>query len=230
MIRLAPEGWPFLVPGLALTVLTLGSAVVLPESLSTLGSVLWWTSGLLGVLTAFTAFFFRNPVRRRENGEGLVLAPADGRIVHIVDEDEGDPFLPSATRISIFLSVFNVHVQRAPVTGRIALRQYQAGSFAMAWKGKASQENEQATLGISTGSHRLMVRQIAGWVARRIVTDPREGELVPQGARIGLIRFGSRVDLVMPRDWEVLCQVGDRVKGGITAMAKVPESQEEAGS
>jgi phosphatidylserine decarboxylase len=230
MIRLAPEGWPFVLPGLVLTVLALGSAVLLPDNLSTLGSVLWWTAGLLGVLTGFTAFFFRDPVRRRENGEGLVLAPGDGRIVHIVDENGGDPFLPSATRISIFLSVFNVHVQRAPVTGTIALRQYRAGSFAMAWKGKASEENEQATLGIDTGSHRLMVRQIAGWVARRIVTDPEEGDRVPQGARIGLIRFGSRVDLLMPRDWEVLCRVGDRVKGGITAMARVSESREGSGS
>jgi phosphatidylserine decarboxylase len=99
----------------------------------------------------------------------------------------------------------------------------------MAWKRKASEDNEQATLGISAGPHRVMVRQIAGWVARRIVTDPENGDLVPQGSRIGIIRFGSRVDLFLPKEWELTCRVGDRTKAGLTSLARVPETVPEEG-
>lgn len=222
MIRIAPEGWPFVIPGLALTGLGAGAALLLPDSSTALLRASWGFAGLFAFLTGFTLFFFRNPSRRRRDGHGLVLAPADGRIVEVAELAEPDPFVGPATRISIFLSIFNVHVQRSPITGRVALRDYKPGGFAVAWKPKASEDNEQSTLGIAAGSHRVAVRQIAGLVARRIVTDPKEGSLVPQGSRIGLIRFGSRVDLFIPRDWEITCRLGDRAKGGLTALARTP--------
>ena len=113
-------------------------------------------------------------------------------------------------------------MQRAPITGRVALKVYKPGEYLAAWNPKASEDNEQSTLGLVSEHKRVMVRQIAGLVARRIVTDPKKGDLVPQGSRIGIIRFGSRVDLFLPKEWELTCRVGDRVKGGLTTMARVP--------
>jgi phosphatidylserine decarboxylase len=228
MFRLAPEGWPFVLTGLAATGLTgvLGLLVGPDRPLVHLGFL--GLAGILGLLTAFTMYFFRHPKRGRRDGHGLVLAPADGRIVEIAPVDEPTFFQQPATRISIFLSIFNVHVQRAPVTGRVALKTYNPGGFAVAWKSKASEDNEQATLGFLSGTHRVMVRQIAGLIARRIVTDPREGDLVPQGSRIGLIRFGSRVDLLIPENWEVTCRVGDRARGGLSALARIPGDPEDS--
>jgi phosphatidylserine decarboxylase len=226
MIRLAPEGWPFVLPGLVLTGLAAAGGALTPETSPIFRNSLWGIALFFVLLTAFTAYFFRNPVRRRRDGDGLVLAPADGRITQITPVEEASFFAEPATRISIFLSVFNVHIQRAPITGRVAFRTSKPGGYAVAWKPKASEDNEQATLGISDGPHRVMVRQIAGLVARRIVTDPKKGDLVPQGSRIGIIRFGSRVDLFIPQEWELTCRVGDRAKGGLTALARVPQPRE----
>jgi phosphatidylserine decarboxylase len=179
-------------------------------------------AGVSGLLAAFVAFFFRDPVRRRRPDDELVFAPADGRVVRIEEVEEPTFMGGPATRISIFLSIFNVHVQRAPVTGRVAHKSYKPGGFAAAWNARASEENEQASLGLQAGEHRVLVRQIAGLVARRVVTDPEEGEFVPQLSRIGLIRFGSRVDLFVPPNWEIACKKGDRTKGGRTVMARIP--------
>lgn len=230
MMRLAPEGWPFVLGG---GVLTLGAATLARFVLS--GSsgpqfLFWVFAVVFGILTLFTLYFFRNPKRQRRDGNGLVLAPADGRIVEIVQEEPTDFFLRPSTRISIFLSIFNVHVQRAPITGRVGLKVYKPGRYLAAWNPKASEDNEQATLGIDGGPNcQIMVRQIAGLIARRIVTDPEKGDLLPQGSRIGLIRFGSRVDLFIPLGWEVTCRVGDRVKGGLSEMARIPEGKEDPG-
>ncbi len=226
MLRMAPEGWPFVLPGLVLTGLMAGVGALIPATSPHLRTGLLGTAAFFGLLTAFTMFFFRNPVRRRHDGEGLVLAPADGRIIQITPAEEPSLFVHPATRVSIFLSIFSVHIQRAPITGRVELRSYEPGGYALAWKSKASEDNEQATLGITAGPHRVMVRQIAGMVARRIVTDPEKGDVVPQGSRIGIIRFGSRVDLFLPREWELTCSVGDRARGGLTALARVPRTAE----
>ncbi len=226
MIRMAPEGWPFVLPSLALTALSGLGAALSPVDQGALPTLLLAATVFLGLLTGFIVFFFRNPRRGRRDGDGLVLAPADGRIVEIVEGEPNDLFAQPGTRISIFLSIFNVHVQRAPITGRIGLKVYKPGGFAVAWKPRASEENEQATLGIVADGHRVMVRQIAGLVARRIVTDPEKGDLVPQGSRIGLIRFGSRVDLMVPEDWDITCRKGDRVKAGLTALARVPKYED----
>jgi len=209
---------------LALTGIVAGVGVLVPATVPFLRNGLLGTAALFGLLTGFTVYFFRNPLRSRRDGEGLVLSPADGRIIEITPVDEPSLFVRPATRISIFLSIFNVHIQRAPITGRVGLKSYEAGNFAVAWKPKASEDNERATLGLSAGPHRIMVRQIAGLVARRIVTDPEEGDLVPQGSRIGIIRFGSRVELFIPQEWEVTCRIGDRTQGGLTALARVPRT------
>jgi phosphatidylserine decarboxylase len=227
---MAPEGWPFVLGGLSLSIATAALARFGFSGQSNLQLFFWAVALVSGILTLFTTYFFRNPKRQRRDGDGLVLAPADGRVVEIVMEEPTDLFLRPSTRISIFLSIFNVHIQRAPITGRVGLKIYKPGRYLAAWNPKASQDNEQATLGIDGGPNRqVMVRQIAGLIARRIVTDPEKGDLVPQGSRIGLIRFGSRVDLFIPSDWEITCRIGDKVKGGLTEMAKIPEGKDGPG-
>lgn len=217
MMHFAPEGRPFTV---AVGTLALaGWGVVLVR-----GGGSEWTVGLAGtltLLTGFVAWFFRDPRRAAPPDRALVLSPADGRILDIAETVEETFFGGPCRRMTIFLSIFNVHVQRAPLAGLVAYRSYRPGSFAMAWKPKASEENEQASLGLDTPGGPVLVRQIAGLVARRIVTDPHEGDHVDRGERIGLIRFGSRVDLFLPLDWRVQCAVGDAVRGGETPLARV---------
>lgn len=183
-------------------------------------------AGLLTVLTAFVFYFFRDPERALPDGEDLVLAPGDGKIIDIREVDEPSYFQGPCRRITIFLSVFNVHVQRAPVSGDVEHRTYRPGEYAVAWHPKASEKNEQSSLGLSTEGGRVLVRQIAGLIARRIITYPEEGDRVVRGDRIGLIRFGSRVDLFIPLEWPLECAVGDKVTGGRTIFAHM--SRQEA--
>jgi phosphatidylserine decarboxylase len=143
-------------------------------------------------------------------------------VIDIFEIEEPSYIKARARRISIFLSVVDVHVQRAPVSGRVEYRDYVPGKYLVAWKEKASEENERASLGIATPYGRVLVKQIAGLVARRIITDSAVGDTVERGQRIGLIRFGSRVDLFVPLDWEVTCAVGDRVSVGVTPLARLP--------
>ena len=218
-MRLAPEGRPF-IAGAA--VLALGAwAMVLIA-----GGGADWTLGLASALTGLTAlvsWFFRDPPRAGPSDAGLVLSPADGKILDIAEIIEDTFFGGPCRRLTIFLSVFNVHVQRAPVGGDITHRHYRPGAFAVAWKPKASEGNEQASLGFQTSNGRVLVRQIAGLIARRIVTDPNEGDRVARGDRIGIIRFGSRVDLFLPLEWTLECAVGDMVRGGLTPLARLPK-------
>jgi len=227
MMRLAPEGWPFILIGLAATGVlaalswTLGSSM--PPMLRT---SLLWGAGILALLTLFTVFFFRNPTPDIPTGDDLVVAPGEGRVIQITQVEEPEFLKGPATRISIFLTVFNVHLQRAPISGEVGYRHYNPGKYLAAWNPKASEENEQASIGIVSGSHRVLVRQIAGLVARRVVTDHSEGEMVSRGDRIGIIRFGSRVDLFIPPGWEVTCREGDKVKVGETVLARIPSGSE----
>ena len=227
MMRLAPEGWPFILIGLAATGVlaalswTLGSSM--PPMLRT---SLLWGAGILALLTLFTDFFFRNPTPDIPTGDDLVVAPGEGRVIQITQVEEPEFLKGPATRISIFLTIFNVHLQRAPISGEVGYRHYNPGKYLAAWNPKASEENEQASIGIVSGPHRVLVRQIAGLVARRVVTDHSEGEMVSRGDRIGIIRFGSRVDLFIPPGWEVTCREGDKVKVGETVLARIPSGSE----
>ncbi len=216
-MRFAREGYPFIGIGLVLAALGWwGWAVELGGLASQV------LAPALTLLALFTLWFFRDPERLIPEEPGLVLAPGEGRVIR-VEETEEPTFLGSRCRkISIFLSVFDVHVQRAPVAGTVEHRVYRPGKYAVAWADKASEDNEQASLGLATPAGRVLVRQIAGLVARRIVTYPREGQEVARGERIGLIRFGSRVDLFLPLEWEVVCAPGDRAVCGRTVLARYP--------
>lgn len=170
-------------------------------------------AGVFGVLFAFVAYFFRDPERDIPTDANAVVSPADGKIVEIVTEK--DPILGKTfKRISIFLSVFNVHINRAPIGGRVEKILYNHGKFLAAFNHKASLDNEQNTLLINNGKAQMLVKQIAGLIARRIVCWARVNDELKTGQRYGLIRFGSRVDIFIPENSDVRVKLGDRVKGG----------------
>jgi len=164
--------------------------------------------------------FFRDPERAWAKGERLIVAPADGKVVSVVEVDEPAFFRDRAQRISIFMNVFDCHVNRYPTDGTVAYRHYNPGRFGHAAAEKASLANEQSTVGLDTGRGKVLIRQIAGLVARRIVTDHPVGTVVHQGERLGMIRFGSRVDLFLPLDTRVLARVGDTTRVGVTVVAE----------
>lgn len=173
------------------------------------------------VITAWVVYFFRDPERAGERGSGVVIAPADGRVVDVAAIDEPAYIGGPAMRVSIFMNIFNVHVNRYPVSGTIGYRHYNPGKFLNAADDKASLVNEQTTLGIESGGRRFVVRQIAGLIARRIVTYPAVGDAVTQGERLGLIRFGSRVDVFLPTDAAIAVAVGDHTAAGTTVIARL---------
>ncbi len=178
-----------------------------------------WAAAFCLMAGVLTALFFRIPKRTSPQGENLILSPADGKIVSI-DETEEPQFLKSrCCRISIFLSVLDVHMNYAPAQGIIDWVQYQPGSFHWAFVPKASDLNENQRIGIRCAKGDLLMRQIAGAVARRIVLFKRVSEQVWAGERIGLIKFGSRVEVYMPLDSLLKVKVGDRVQGGLTVLA-----------
>jgi phosphatidylserine decarboxylase len=169
------------------------------------------------VLGAFCLYFFRDPDRVIPQGP-VVVSPADGKVVHIRPTPDG------GVRISIFLNIFNVHVNRCPIAGRITAIEYKSGSYAMAHREIASDENEQNTLTIDpdrAGSGPVVVKQIAGLIARRIVCYKKIGDHVAKGERFGLIKFGSRADVFLGAEWQPTVQIGDKVAGGNSILAKL---------
>jgi phosphatidylserine decarboxylase len=175
---------------------------------------------VLVCLGLFVFSFFRNPDRVIPGEPGVIVAPADGRVVVVKDEtDERRP----GKRISIFLAIWNVHVNRAPAAGKITRLEYKPGKFLAAWKENASVQNEQNVFTQSTEHGEIVYKQIAGWVARRVVSWKKAGDEVARGERIGLVRFGSRVDLWLPAEAAVLVRAGENVKGGSSLVARMPE-------
>jgi phosphatidylserine decarboxylase len=169
------------------------------------------------VLGGFIFYFFRDPERSIPADPATIVSPADGKVVEIISEDLDSR---SGRRISIFLSIWNVHVQRAPVAGRIAEVMYRPGRFYGAYRARASGENEQNVIYIDAPQGILVFKQIAGAIARRVLCWKRKGEMVARGERVGLIRFGSRVDIWLPVAAEIIVQRGQMVKGGESILAK----------
>jgi phosphatidylserine decarboxylase len=209
-VRVAPEGWPFI-------------AVV--WILAAAAAWLWWPLAIvLGIVAIWVVAFFRDPIRPGPRGDRYIVAAAEGHVVHVIETDEPMYVKERAVRISIFLSVFDVHVNRYPVDGTVELVHYNKGKFLHAADEKASLDNEQSSIGVRGPRGRVLVRQIAGLIARRIVTDAKPGDRVTQGARLGLIRFGSRTDVFLPLSARPVVQVkpGDRVRVGGTVLAEYP--------
>ena len=195
--------------------------VLVPGILALVAVILgYWPIGILfGVLTAFMAYFFRDPKREPPADENVVVSPADGRVTRVqrVDQESDD----SATLVSIFLSPFDVHINRAPIAGEITRVAYMKGKFLMATDESASIVNEQNSLTIEGEKITVVCKQIAGILARRIVCWKHAGERVALGERFGLIKFSSRTDIVMPANVTVSVKKGDRVKGGTSIIGKI---------
>jgi len=170
-------------------------------------------------LALFVFSFFRDPDRVIPSEPGAIVSPGDGRVVVVQDENyDGKP----GKRVSIFLAVWNVHVNRSPEAGRITKMEYRPGKFVAAMRATASAENEQNIFTLSTGAGELVFKQIAGLIARRVVSWKKAGDTVARGERIGLVRFGSRVDLWVPHQAQILVKVGQNVKGGSSILASWP--------
>ena len=167
----------------------------------------------LFIVAAFCLYFFRDPNREIPPG-AVAVSPADGKVVSIKRDN------PESTRISIFLNIFDVHVNRSPVAGEITKVQYQTGKFLVASKELASSQNEQNTVTVDSDGSSVVFAQIAGLIARRIVFDKKAGDMVQKGERIGLIKFGSRVDVFLGPEWNIVVKTGERVSGGSSVLAE----------
>ena len=175
--------------------------------------------GLLFAFFLFTLYFFRDPERTPPSGDNLVLAPADGEVV-VVKEVREDEFLKSgATQVSIFMSPLNVHVNRFPISGRVSLYRYVPGEYLVAYDEKSSLRNERTHIGLQNARLKVLFKQIAGFVARRIVANIKEGDNAVAGERFGMIKFGSRVDVFVPKDLLVKVKLGDKTVAGETVLA-----------
>ncbi|PYU00418.1 MAG: phosphatidylserine decarboxylase family protein [Acidobacteria bacterium] len=205
-VRMVKEGFFFGLPPLVLG----GGAFLLHWNV---------TAAVLALLALFVFFFFRDPERVIPSEPGAVVSPADGRVVVVTEEENaGRP----GQRLSIFLAVWNVHVNRAPVSGTITKMDYRPGKFFAAMRERASFENEQQVFTLSNEAGEMVFKQIAGLIARRVVSWKKQGEQVLRGERIGLVRFGSRVDVWLPKGAEILAKVGENVKGGASVIARWP--------
>jgi phosphatidylserine decarboxylase len=176
-----------------------------------------WVGGVLLLLGVFVLFFFRDPERTLPSDPDSIVSPADGRVMEVVEESHGEH---PGRRISIFLSIFDVHVNRSPVAGRITAIEYRSGKFYAAMRGRASAENEQNAFHVSSERGDIVFKQIAGWVARRIICWKSVGDSVTRGERVGMIRFGSRTDIWLPDRVDILVRPGQHVAGGTSILAR----------
>ncbi len=214
---MAREGLPIIIPIWVVIILSWSIAGFLHSKTG------YGISAILTLLGAFTVYFFRDPERAIPTTAGAVVSPADGRIVEIHEEEEPVFMRTKAIRVSIFLSVFNVHINRIPQAGTVRYKEYRPGRFLVAWKEKASEDNEHTFIGIETPKGvKLVVKQIAGLIARRIVCYAEAGRSFQTGQRFGLIRFGSRTDLFVPVGTVLRVRVGDKVQGGSTIIGEIP--------
>jgi phosphatidylserine decarboxylase len=216
MIRFHKEGNTII----ALTILILGAISLLIYSQ---WPVLWWFWIPVALVMLYLVLqFFRNPVRLiPEKNNQLVYAPADGKICVVEEVEEPEFFKGKRLQVSIFMSPLNVHVNRNPVSGKIAYFKYHPGLYLVAWHPKASTDNERTTVVYDTGNHQILIRQIAGAVARRIRWYVKEGDEVTQGDDMGFIKFGSRVDIFLPLDTEINVKMDEIVKGNQTVIARL---------
>ncbi len=204
------DGYPFIIAAVILTLLVLYffgvSVAIIP-----------------GVLAAFFIYFFRNPSRSMPYDPNILYSPADGTVMAVEDIFDDEYLNEPATKVTVFLSVFNVHVNRSPIDGEIKYQRYTCGQFVPAYKKSASFENERHAIGLDNGRMRILVTQVAGLLARRIVSWVTLGHQMKQGECYGMIKFGSSTELVVPKNVEITVKKGDTVVGGITVMGRIKQ-------
>lgn len=210
-LRFAPEGWVFIIPFVILAALAL--------------LIQWYVAAILfSAIAAFLVNFFRDPHRLGSERHVDILSPADGTVVLIKDIPDGEIWPGLTRQLSIFMSVFDVHVNRAPMAGKIVHYRYTPGKKIVAMSHKSSEENEQNLVVMRDArGATLAFKQVAGLLARRIVFDKKEGDEVARGERLGMIKFGSRVDVFFPANAEILVKPGDKPRVGLTVIAEIPE-------
>jgi phosphatidylserine decarboxylase len=213
-MKIAPEGFATIIIALLLALVSWSAWAVWR------GSWLLYSGLGFTVVFIFMLFFFRDPARQTLSEPGQIISPADGKVVIIKETEDRFLFNQRVRQVSIFLSPLDVHINRIPVTGLVVYRQYHPGKFLPAFEEKASLDNEQMHLGIETLQGKLLMKQIAGILARRVICYPKTGDSVTAGQRMGLMKFGSRVDLLVPLETEINVKVGDKVKGGITKLGR----------
>lgn len=220
-LSLHPEGYRIII----IAALIIGGAMILS----------WhYIPGVYGkvfavILFLFWAFifrFFRSPEREVEHDSEVIYSPADGEVVVVEETFESEFFKEKMTQVSVFMTIWNVHVNWFPISGKVEYVRYHPGRFLVAWHPKSSEENERTTIVIQHKNVKIMMRQIAGLVARRIVTYAKEGQEVAQSSQCGFIKFGSRVDLFLPLSADVCVRVGDKVTGTQTVIAKLSNGNE----
>ncbi len=183
--------------------------------------LLWTVEALLAINFILVIIFFREPTRPHITDEGLVFAPADGKVVVIEDVVESEYFGEKRLQVSIFMSIFNVHINWFPVAGRIMFKNYHEGKYLVASHPKSSDKNEHMSVGLDTGHEVIVYRQIAGLIARRIVSYAELDRMVEQNSQCGFIKFGSRVDVFLPLDAEIMVEIGQKVTGSQTPLARL---------
>ena len=209
---IAPEGKIILIPLLLLVLAGTGIQAYYPSE------GLKWINLTLAFLTLFSLYFFRDPQRIPPNNDGF-LSPGDGKVVQIIDVEDAE--IGNAKQISIFLSVFNVHSQRVPLSGKVISKTYNSGKFLAAFNHKASLDNEQTVVMFETESGKMYkIKQIAGLIARRILNYMEPENRVERGQRLGFIRFGSRVDIIVPPEFQIDVSLGDMVRGNQTIIGR----------
>jgi phosphatidylserine decarboxylase len=207
-MRVAKEGLPFIIPSLVLSILSLLAG--------------WWVLfGLFIILASAFCFFFRDPIRRSPQNLRALLSPADGKVVKIQNVEPCPGFSSRVTIISIFLSLLDVHITRAPISGVVKELEYKPGKYFKAFKDEASLENEHNLIFLEGEKAGILVKQIVGFAARRIKCFVRKNDMVTRGQKIGMMYFGSRVDLHLPQEIRVKVRLNQKVKAGITEIAEV---------
>lgn len=211
---MAKEGIPIILALILLAIIAAVGATV------THGNLLKFLVLISWLLILFSIYFFRDPERKIPSGDNVIVSPADGKVVLIEHIRDNDFFNTDVQKISIFMSVFNVHVNRIPINGRVSYFNYQKGKFHPAYKEDASYENEHTTIVIENEKIKVLFKQIAGVMARRIVCHIREGWRVKQGERFGMIKFGSRIDILLPMNIELNIKLKQKVKAGETIIGR----------
>jgi phosphatidylserine decarboxylase len=212
-VKIAREGWP-----------VIGTAAGVLGLVGVVGALAGHPAALLPAVVGvgFCFYFFRDPERTPPAGDRLIVSPADGRVLAVVQEREERVLHAPTTRISIFMSPLDVHVNRNPVSGTVEATDHTPGKFRAAFADKASLDNERNAVVVDAGGRRFLMIQIAGALARRIICDVRPGDRVRRGERFGMIMFGSRVDFFLPADVKPVVKPGDRVHAGSTVVAEIP--------
>ncbi|HYA12284.1 MAG TPA: phosphatidylserine decarboxylase family protein [Thermodesulfovibrionales bacterium] len=211
MLKIAPDGYPFIIIFALITILV----YIFGKP---------WIAVLPLTITIFIAFFFRDPERTMPGGNGIFVSPADGKVILIKNVYEKDYLHTESKEISIFMSLFNVHVNRAPCDGKVSLIKHSPGKFLVAHKDAASMENENTVILLEGKDGKILVRQVAGYLARRIVCRVKVDDVLRRGERYGMIKFGSRLDVYLPKDAEIKIKLGDKVRAGETIIGVSKQS------